>query len=131
MRLPWDAEHPPWAAVDRAVEAVLGERVHGWFVDEPAVALDVVLAPVYGVVLAYTLLQPFGVPGTIFIMVAPLIWPWQVAFALSLTGTMTASMVGFGFARFLRTLIVWIVAAEIRHHIAAVRIPTELLNRGV
>lgn len=51
-------------------------------------------------VLAYTLLQPFGVPGTIFIVAAPLIWPWQTAFALSMVGTMSASVVGFSFARF-------------------------------
>ncbi len=51
-------------------------------------------------VLAYAALQPFGVPGTVFIMVAPLIWPWPVAFALSMTGTMAASVVGFSFARF-------------------------------
>lgn len=49
---------------------------------------------------AYTLLQPFGVPGTIFIVAAPLIWPWQTAFALSMVGTMSASVVGFSFARF-------------------------------
>ena len=51
-------------------------------------------------VVAYTLLQPFGVPGTVFVMAAPLVWPWPVAFALSMTGTMTASIVGFSFARF-------------------------------
>lgn len=48
---------------------------------------------------AYAVFQPFGVPGTIFIMAAPLIWPWPVAFALSMTGTMAASVVGFSFAR--------------------------------
>lgn len=51
-------------------------------------------------VLAYAVLQPFGVPGTIFIVAAPLIWPWQTAFGLSMTGTMCASVVGFAFARF-------------------------------
>jgi uncharacterized membrane protein YdjX (TVP38/TMEM64 family) len=51
-------------------------------------------------VLAYAVLQPFGVPGTIFIVAAPLIWPWPVAFVLSMTGTMAASTVGFTFARF-------------------------------
>lgn len=51
---------------------------------------------------AYTVLQPFGVPGTIFIVAAPLIWPWQTAFALSMTGTMLASVVGFSFARLSR-----------------------------
>ena len=52
-------------------------------------------------VVAYTALQPFGVPGTIFIIAAPLIWPWQTAFALSMVGTMGASVVGFSFARFM------------------------------
>lgn len=51
-------------------------------------------------VVAYALLQPFGVPGTVFIFAAPLIWTWPVAFALSLVGTMAASVVGFSFARF-------------------------------
>ena len=50
---------------------------------------------------SYTVLQPFGVPGTLFCMAAPLIWPWPVAFALSMTGTMAASVVGFSFARFI------------------------------
>jgi uncharacterized membrane protein YdjX (TVP38/TMEM64 family) len=51
-------------------------------------------------VVAYTVLQPFGVPGTVFIVAAPLIWPWPTAFALSMLGTMCASVVGFSFARF-------------------------------
>jgi len=51
-------------------------------------------------IVAYTVLQPFGVPGTVFIVAAPLIWPWQVAFVLSMIGTMSASVVGFSFARF-------------------------------
>lgn len=51
-------------------------------------------------VVAYACLQPFGVPGTVFVAAAPLIWPWQTAFALSMTGTMAASVVGFSFARF-------------------------------
>lgn len=49
---------------------------------------------------AYTVLQPFGFPGTLFVMAAPLIWPWPIALALSMTGTMAASVVGFSFARF-------------------------------
>jgi uncharacterized membrane protein YdjX (TVP38/TMEM64 family) len=51
-------------------------------------------------VVAYALLQPFGVPGTVFVVAAPLIWPWPIAFALSMTGTMAASVIGFSFARF-------------------------------
>jgi uncharacterized membrane protein YdjX (TVP38/TMEM64 family) len=50
-------------------------------------------------VVAYMLLQPFGVPGTVFIVAAPLIWPWPIAFALSMVGTMAASVVGFSFSR--------------------------------
>ncbi len=51
-------------------------------------------------IVAYAVLQPFGIPGTVFVMAAALIWPWPVAFALSMTGTMAASVVGFSFARF-------------------------------
>jgi uncharacterized membrane protein YdjX (TVP38/TMEM64 family) len=51
-------------------------------------------------VVTYTVFQPFGVPGTVFVLAAPLIWPWPVAFALSMIGTMGASVVGFSFARF-------------------------------
>ncbi len=51
-------------------------------------------------VVAYTIFQPFGVPGTVFVIAASLIWPWPVAFGLSMTGTMAASVVGFSFARF-------------------------------
>jgi uncharacterized membrane protein YdjX (TVP38/TMEM64 family) len=50
-------------------------------------------------VVSYAVFQPFGVPGTVFILVAPLIWPWPVAFALSMTGTMAASVIGFSFSR--------------------------------
>lgn len=61
-------------------------------------------------VVSYAVFQPFGVPGTVFILVAPLIWRWPVAFGLSMTGTMAASVVGFSFARlvardWVRTLI--------------------------
>lgn len=51
-------------------------------------------------VVAYAVLQPFGVPGTVFVVAAPLIWPWPTAFVLSMTGTMAASVIGFSFARF-------------------------------
>lgn len=66
-------------------------------------------------VVAYTLLQPFGVPGTVFIVAAPLIWPWPVAFALSMTGTMAASVVGFSFARFVaRDWVSGVIPARFR-----------------
>jgi uncharacterized membrane protein YdjX (TVP38/TMEM64 family) len=52
-------------------------------------------------VVSYTLLQPIGAPGTVFVVAAPLIWPWPVAFALSMIGSMTASVAGFSLARFI------------------------------
>jgi uncharacterized membrane protein YdjX (TVP38/TMEM64 family) len=71
-------------------------------------------------ILAYTLLQPFGVPGTVFILAAPLIWPWQEAFVLSLVGTMCASVVGFSFARLVARdwLARWIPARFKRYEAA-------------
>jgi uncharacterized membrane protein YdjX (TVP38/TMEM64 family) len=51
-------------------------------------------------IIAFALLQPFGIPGTVFVVAAPLIWPWPVAYALSMVGTMLASMIGFSFSRF-------------------------------
>ena len=66
---------------------------------------------------AYAVLQPFGVPGTVFIVAAPLIWPWPVAFALSMTGTMIASVVGFSFARFVaRDLVTGLIPARFRKY---------------
>ena len=68
-------------------------------------------------VLTYALVQPFGVPGTIFVMAAPLIWPWPVAFALSMVGTMAASVVGFSFARFVaRDWVAGILPARFRRY---------------
>lgn len=51
-------------------------------------------------IVTYATLQPFGIPGTVFVFAAALVWPWQIAFGLSMTGTMAASVVGFMFARF-------------------------------
>lgn len=49
----------------------------------------------------YTLLQPWGIPGTLFLIVAPLVWPWPLAYLVMMAGTMGASMLGFFTARFL------------------------------
>jgi uncharacterized membrane protein YdjX (TVP38/TMEM64 family) len=71
-------------------------------------------------VVAYTVLQPFGVPGTVFVVAAPLIWPWQTAFALSMIGTMSASVVGFSFARFVaRDWVSARIPARLRKYDAA------------
>jgi uncharacterized membrane protein YdjX (TVP38/TMEM64 family) len=95
-------------AVVLAVVTVLGAaKWLGVFeqVEEPAqLAKSLIDLGAWGYlafVLAYALLQPFGVPGTIFVFAAPLIWPWPVAFALSMTGTMAASVIGFNFSRFI------------------------------
>jgi uncharacterized membrane protein YdjX (TVP38/TMEM64 family) len=73
------------------------------FADPPRVKRTLIALGPWGYlafIAAYTFLQPFGVPGTVFVVAAPLIWPWPVAFALSMIGTMAASVVGFSFARF-------------------------------
>ncbi len=68
-------------------------------------------------VAAYAVFQPFGIPGTVFVMVAPLIWPWPIAFGLSMTGTMAASVVGFSFARFVaRDWVSGIIPARFRRY---------------
>lgn len=73
------------------------------FADPPAMKQALVQLGPWGYlafIAAYAALQPFGFPGTVFIWAAPLIWPWPIAFALSMTGTMAASVVGFLFTRF-------------------------------
>lgn len=71
-------------------------------------------------IVAYAALQPFGVPGTIFVVAAPLIWPWQTAFALSMAGTMSASVVGFSVARFVaRDWVAARIPARLRKYDAA------------
>ncbi len=90
-----------------AVAAALGLAYHAGLLQhlaEPARARAALLAlgpwGYVAFVAAYAALQPFGVPGTVFIFAAPLVWPWPVAFALSMAGTMAASVVGFSFSRF-------------------------------
>jgi uncharacterized membrane protein YdjX (TVP38/TMEM64 family) len=83
----------------------------------------------------YTVLQPFGIPGTVFVMAAPLIWPWPVAFALSMVGTMAASCVGFVFARFVaRDWIARIIPPRFKRYDDALErraLPTVFLLRLV
>jgi uncharacterized membrane protein YdjX (TVP38/TMEM64 family) len=94
------------AVVVAAVAVVAGAHWLGVFerLAEPAqLARSLVELGAWGwvaFVVAYAVLQPFGVPGTVFIIAAPLLWPWPIAFALSMVGTMAASVIGFSFARF-------------------------------
>lgn len=74
-----------------------------------------------GFIVAYALLQPFGVPGTVFVVAAPLIWPWPIAFALNMVGTMLASVIGFAFARFVaRDWVAARIPARFRKYDAAI-----------
>jgi uncharacterized membrane protein YdjX (TVP38/TMEM64 family) len=52
-------------------------------------------------VLAFGLLEPFGVPGAVFALPAAAIWPLPLAVLLSWLGSILAGVVGFSFARFL------------------------------
>ncbi len=51
-------------------------------------------------IVACAAFQPFGIPGTVFVVAASLVWPWPIAFGLSMTATLASSVVGFSFARF-------------------------------
>lgn len=50
---------------------------------------------------AFALLEPFGVPGVLFVLPAALAWPAGVALGLSWLGSLLASIVGFAFARWI------------------------------
>jgi uncharacterized membrane protein YdjX (TVP38/TMEM64 family) len=50
--------------------------------------------------LVVTLLQPAGIPGTMFIVVASLVWPRVIAIPLSLVACTLSTVVGFSFARY-------------------------------
>ncbi len=52
-------------------------------------------------VLLFSLCEPFGVPGVLFVLPAALIWPAWQAFGLSMAGSLGASMVGFSLARWI------------------------------
>jgi uncharacterized membrane protein YdjX (TVP38/TMEM64 family) len=74
------------------------------FADPARLARTLALRGAWGYLtflVAYAALQPFGIPGTVFVVAAALIWPWPVAFVLSMTGTMAASVVGFSLSRLL------------------------------
>lgn len=52
-------------------------------------------------VVTFTLLEPMGLPGIVFVVPASLVWPKPIAFALSLVAAIGAGIVGFTFARFI------------------------------
>jgi len=65
----------------------------------------------------FAVVQPLGVPGTAFIVAASLIWPWPVAFALSMSGSMAASVNGFCLSRLLlRDWVSGLIPARLRKY---------------
>ena len=52
-------------------------------------------------VAAFALVQPFGVPGSAFILGAALVWPPLEAAALSMLGAALSSTTGFTFSRYI------------------------------
>ena len=116
------------AVVVAVVVALLFAHRFGLFevFGEPARIKDALLAlgpwGYVAFVAAYAALQPFGVPGTVFIVAAPLIWPWPVAFGLSMAGTMAASVIGFSFARFVaRDWVARFIPARFRSYDEALK----------
>ena len=52
------------------------------------------------IVLLFVSLQPFGVPGALFLLVVVSLWPFEIALAINFAGAFGAGMAGFAFARF-------------------------------
>ena len=62
-------------------------------------------------------LQPLGIPAIFWILPAALIWPFPVAFPLSMTGAVCAASVGFFLARYLaRDWVAARLPERIRRH---------------
>jgi uncharacterized membrane protein YdjX (TVP38/TMEM64 family) len=52
-------------------------------------------------VASFALFQPLGVPAIFWVLPAALLWPFELAFPLSLAGAVGGASVGFVFARYL------------------------------
>jgi uncharacterized membrane protein YdjX (TVP38/TMEM64 family) len=53
------------------------------------------------IILLFSILEPFGTPGVIFLLTAATLWPFPLAFLVNLLGATGAGMTGFAFARFI------------------------------
>jgi uncharacterized membrane protein YdjX (TVP38/TMEM64 family) len=76
----------------------------GWFsqLDGPSVEQRIRDAGAWGPVLyvvLFMLLEPFGVPGIVFVVPGGLVWSWPTLFVLSWVGATGAGVCGFTFAR--------------------------------
>ena len=84
-----------WLVASGALDGQLGEeqlrdRVQGWGTFGPI-----------GFVASMWVLQPFGVPGVVFMVPASLVWSAPVAMVLSWVGNMGASWLAFEVTRYL------------------------------
>lgn len=84
--------------------ALIAAWAAGWFdsLDREGVAGLIRDAGPWGpiaFVVAFTVLEPFGMPGVLFVVPASWVWPLGEAFALSWLGAVGAGVVGFFFAR--------------------------------
>lgn len=52
-------------------------------------------------VVSFSVLEPFGAPGVIFLLAAATLWPFWLAFLVNWLGATGAGMIGFAFARYL------------------------------
>ena len=52
------------------------------------------------IVALFAVMQPFGVPGALFLLVVVSLWPFEVALGINYAGAVGAGMVGFACARF-------------------------------
>lgn len=72
--------------------------------DDPEATVQLVRdAGAWGVVaylVAFTVLQPFGISGHAFTLAAAVVWGGAVGFALAMIGALGAASVGFVFARY-------------------------------
>ena len=68
------------------------DRVEDFFTERGVVGPLVFVALMWG-------LQPWGIPGAVFMVPAAVVWPLPTAMALSWVGNMGASTIAFGFAR--------------------------------
>jgi uncharacterized membrane protein YdjX (TVP38/TMEM64 family) len=53
------------------------------------------------IILLFSILEPFGTPGVIFLLTAATLWPFPLAFLVNWLGATGAGMIGFAFARYL------------------------------
>lgn len=52
------------------------------------------------IIVLFSVLEPFAVPGVIFMLAAAALWPFWLAFIVNWLGALGAGMFGFGFARY-------------------------------